>query len=60
MTIIEQLLLSVDFMHSKRIIHRDLKLENIMLNSSDENVFDIRVGDFGLSKEVKINELLMS
>ncbi len=39
-------------MHSKLIIHRDLKLENILLNSKDNGYLEIRVADFGLAKQL--------
>ena len=29
--------------------HRDLKLENILLASADEDNFEVRVADFGFS-----------
>jgi serine/threonine protein kinase len=47
--IIEQLLLSIDFMSRKGIIHRDLKPENILLNSKREGIYDIRIADFGFA-----------
>lgn len=37
--------------HSNNIVHRDIKLENIMFNSDDITDFsDIKIIDFGLSK----------
>ncbi|XP_054588024.2 serine/threonine-protein kinase 33 isoform X2 [Nothobranchius furzeri] len=43
---------AVVYLHQRNIVHRDLKLENILLkNSSNEgdDRFDIKVADFGLS-----------
>eukprot|EP00403_Amphidinium_massartii_P008002 CAMPEP_0178419148 /NCGR_PEP_ID=MMETSP0689_2-20121128/25459_1 /TAXON_ID=160604 /ORGANISM="Amphidinium massartii, Strain CS-259" /LENGTH=392 /DNA_ID=CAMNT_0020040573 /DNA_START=64 /DNA_END=1238 /DNA_ORIENTATION=+ len=45
--IIKQVLHAVHYMHSMGIVHRDLKLENILLVSGDEDS-DIKIADFGL------------
>lgn len=47
-TLMESLLLALDFMHNQGIIHRDLKLQNILVSSMN-NDFDLRVADFGLA-----------
>jgi serine/threonine protein kinase len=44
-------------MHQKRIIHRDLKLDNILLNSKQNGNFEIRIADFGLAKKLLPNEI---
>ena len=52
--IIRKLLYSIKFLHDIGIVHRDLKLENIMLQTKDENqnqIGDIRIIDLGLSIE---------
>ena len=45
-------------MHSKMVVHRDLKPGNILLNSSEQGVYDVRIADFGLSQTVDNGQLL--
>ena len=47
--IMEQLLLALDFFERSHIIHRDLKLENILIHTTEGKHFDIRIADFGFS-----------
>ncbi|GBP13006.1 hypothetical protein EVAR_79340_1 [Eumeta japonica] len=44
-----QILLGVQYLHSKRIIHRDLKLGNLFLD--DE--LHVKIGDFGLAARIE-------
>ena len=48
--IVTKLLSAVNYMHKNHIVHRDLKLENIMFED-DSPTADIKVIDFGLSKK---------
>jgi NIMA (never in mitosis gene a)-related kinase len=41
-----QLCLAVKHLHSKKVIHRDIKAQNVMLTHDD----DVKLGDFGISK----------
>jgi tRNA A-37 threonylcarbamoyl transferase component Bud32 len=44
----KQVLLAVRYLHSQGIVHRDLKLQNILLVSKEKDS-DTKIGDFGLS-----------
>jgi serine/threonine protein kinase len=57
--IMEQALLALDFLGIKKIVHRDIKLENILIKSIEENTeFEVRIADFGLSVFTPNNEML--
>lgn len=44
-----QLLLGVQYLHERNIIHRDLKLGNLFLNDN----LQVKLGDFGLATVVE-------
>lgn len=45
--IIYQLLLGLDYCHSNRVLHRDLKPQNILVNKDN---LTIKLADFGLAR----------
>lgn len=53
--IIKQVLGAVSYMHDRNIIHRDIKLENIMFESQHPDAA-VKVIDFGLSAEYSMSE----
>ena len=56
--IIYQIALGLKYLHQYGIVHRDLKPDNIMLTEK-ENMNQIKIMDFGLSKIMGPKELLM-
>jgi serine/threonine protein kinase len=51
----KQVLMGIKSVHSEKVLHRDIKLDNILLDSSQTCV---QVCDFGISKIIKKHEIL--
>ena len=56
-SISEQLVSSIKFLHSVGIVHRDLKLNNIMCSRDDNGKIIIKLIDFGFSTVMTKNQL---
>lgn len=54
-----QICCGIEYLHSQRITHRDLKPDNILLATTDRYTL-VKVSDFGLSKCVNTNTILQS
>ena len=50
------ILSGINYLHSENICHRDIKLENILINENRE----IKITDFGLAKNIREDTLNMS
>ena len=55
-TLFKQCLAGVDHIHSKGIAHRDIKLENFLLDEK----FRVKLADFGLCKRMTNGKLLQT
>ncbi|CAF3066330.1 unnamed protein product [Rotaria sp. Silwood2] len=47
-TIVKQVVDGLVYLHNHRIIHRDIKLSNLLLNET----FEVKIADFGLAKKI--------
>ena len=54
--LVKQMLCGVRYIHSRGIIHRDLKLENFLFTNRDADS-ELKMIDFGLSKHFKFGEV---
>ncbi len=50
-----QILSAVDYCHSQKVYHRDLKLENVLLKDTVSNT--IKVSDFGMAKDTNVSSM---
>merc|ERR1711871_1836277 len=54
LVIFRQLVEGIQHLHNEAVIHRDLKLENVLVvqEGNTRRAFQVKIADFGLSKEV--------
>lgn len=52
--IFNQILRGVDVIHRNKIVHRDLKLENIFVRKTEKQGLVCKIGDFGLARFVEM------
>jgi calcium/calmodulin-dependent protein kinase I len=53
--IVKNILLGIKYLHSLKIVHRDIKPDNIMIKSPGD-LDSIKLGDFGFSTIDEVNE----
>ena len=57
----QEIINSLEYLHSQSIVHRDIKPENMLLyNINEKNKIEIKLIDFGISRNYPRNKLLNS
>ena len=54
-SIMMQILHGVKYLHEKKIMHRDLKSANILLNNQGE----VKIADFGLARQLSNGPMML-
>ena len=52
--IFKQIILAIQYIHNHNIVHRDIKLDNILIDLDNK----IKICDFGVSKRINHNEIM--
>ena len=52
--IFKQIIEDLRYIHIKRVLHRDIKLDNILLDGKG----NVKIADFGVSKFVKSGDIM--
>ena len=58
--IFSQLISSLMFLHSNGIVHRDIKIENVLIKKINNNQYQSKIIDFGISRVLSKNESLQA
>ena len=48
--IVSSLSSALKYLHAQKILHRDLKPDNILLKKDEQGVIKIKIADFGIAK----------